>query len=101
MESLVLSDAAIIHDGKWYYFTKRGDVFTYTFRGMEGDMMVVLKPFAQKEYKLILKYQGGQGGWTCTTHEMTIALGIFHQPFVVNRAGCRRAEVPTSKFSGV
>lgn len=58
MESLVLSDAAIIHDGKWYYFTKRGDVFTYTFRGMEGDMTVVVKPFAQKEYKFILKYQG-------------------------------------------
>jgi hypothetical protein len=61
VESLVLSDVAIIHAGKWYYSTKRGDVFTCTFRGMEGDMMVAVKPFGQKEYASIFKYQGVKG----------------------------------------
>lgn len=61
VESLVLSDMAVIHAGKWYYSTKRGDVFTCTFRGMEGEMMVAIKPFGQKDYKFILKYQGVKG----------------------------------------
>jgi len=57
-ESLVISDMAIIHAGKWRYSTKRGDTFTCICRGMEGDIIVAIKPFAQKEYKSILKYRG-------------------------------------------
>ncbi len=58
VESLVVSDVAIIHAGKWYYLNKRADAFTRTFRGMEGEMMVAVKPFGQKGYTHILKYQG-------------------------------------------
>ena len=62
VESLVLSDMAILHAGKWYFSTKRGDAFTCTFRGMEGEIMVLIKPFGQKEYMSLLKYQGVKGG---------------------------------------
>ncbi len=61
VEALAISDMAIIHAGKWRYATKRGDNFTCTCRGMEGDMLVTIKPFGEKEYKSILKYQGAKG----------------------------------------
>lgn len=61
VDSLVVSDMAIIHDGKWYFARKRSNVFTCTFRGMDGEMMVAIKPFGQKEYINILKYKHVKG----------------------------------------
>jgi hypothetical protein len=61
VDSLVVSDMAIIHAGKWYFARKSGDVFTCTFLGMDGEMMLVIKPFGQKEYTPILKYRGVKG----------------------------------------
>ena len=61
VEALAISDLAIIHDGKWRFATKRGDTFTCICRGMEGDILIAIKPFGEKEYKGILKYQGSKG----------------------------------------
>jgi hypothetical protein len=60
-DSPAVVDMALVHRGKWYHATKRGDTFRCVCRGMEGEVTVAVRPFGQKQYLTVLKYRGTGG----------------------------------------
>jgi hypothetical protein len=58
VESPAAADVALIHGGQWHFASRRGSSFSCVCRGMVGAIVVAVKPFGQKSYYSVLKYEG-------------------------------------------